>query len=121
MLPESLGRNGDLNDFLIQRGAASFRGDLTQLLQTADTGYEAAIKDLPTDLQPYDLFESATPLLAALGAVDPISRDVHLQKLHVKYGIAMDALRDAASEALLMMPSTTLSGTWLGATGLRGN
>jgi len=121
MLPESLGRNGDLNDFLIQRGAASFRGDLTQLLQTADTGYEAAIKDLPTDLQPYDLFESATPLLAALGAVDPISRDVHLQKLHVKYGIAMDALRDAASEALLMMPSTTLSGTWLGATGPRGN
>ena len=111
MLPESLGRNGDVNDLLVQRGAASFRGDLTQLLQTADTGYGAAINNLPTDLQPYDLFESATPMLAALGAVDPISRDVHLLRLHAKYGIAMDALRDAAREALLMTSSTTLSGT----------
>jgi hypothetical protein len=114
ILPESLGRNGDLNDFLVHRGAASFRSDLMHLLQTADTGYGEAIKDLPTDLQPYDLFESATPLLAALGAVDPVSRDVHLQRLHIKYGIAMDALRDAAGEALLMTPSTTLSGTSLG-------
>ncbi|OLC28449.1 MAG: hypothetical protein AUH31_09245 [Armatimonadetes bacterium 13_1_40CM_64_14] len=114
MLPESLGRNGDLNDFLMQRGAASFSNDLTQLLQTADTGYGAAINELPTDLQPYDLFESATSLLAALGAVDPISRDVYLQRLHVKYGIAMDTLRDAAREALFMTPSTTFSGTSLG-------
>ena len=113
-LPESLGRNGDLNDFLIQRGAVSFHSDLMQLLQTADTGYGAAIRDLPSDLQPYDLFESATPLLAALGAVDPVSRDVHLRRLHVKYGIAMEALRDAASEALLMTPSTTLLWTSVG-------
>jgi DNA primase catalytic core len=116
MLPESLGRNGDLNDLLVQRGAVSFRRDLTQLLQSADTGYGAAIQDLPMDLQLYDLFENATALLAALGAVDPISRDVHLQKLHVKYGIAMDTLRDAASEALITTPSTTLSSTSLGAT-----
>ncbi len=116
MLPESLGRNGDLNDFLVQRGAASLRSDLTQLLQTADTGYGAAINNLPTDLQPYDLFETATPLLAALGAVDPVSRDVHLQRLHTKYGIAMEALREAASEALLITPSTILSGTSLGVT-----
>ncbi len=116
MLPESLGRNGDLNDLLMQRGAASLCRDLTELLQTADTGYGAAIKNLPTDLRPYDLFENATPLLAALGAVDPISRDVHLQMLHVKYGIAMDALHDAAREALLMTPSTTSSGTLLGVT-----
>jgi len=121
MLPESLGRNGDLNDLLTQRGAASFRSDLMQLLQTADTGYGAAIKDLPADLQPYDLFESATPLLAALGAVDPVSRDVHLQKLHIKYGIAMDTLRDAASEALLITPSTVPSGMTHGATGPAGH
>ncbi len=116
-LPESLGRNGDLNDFLVQRGAASFHSDLTQLLLTADTGYGAAIKDLPTDLQPYDLFESTTPLLAALGALDPISRDVHLQRLHGKYGIAMDTLRDAAREALLITPSTAPLATTLGVTG----
>lgn len=121
MLPESLGRNGDLNDYLVQRGTASFRSDLTHLLQTADTGYGAAIKDLPANLQPYDLFETATPLLAALGAVDPISRDVHLQRLHVKYGIAMDALRDAASEALLVTASTIPSVTSLGATGAPGH
>src|SRR5574337_238596 len=121
MLPESLGRNGDLNDLLVQRGAESFRSDLTQLLQTADTGYGAAINDLPTDLQPYDLFETATPLLAALGAVDPVSRDAQLQRLHVKYGIAMDTLRDAASEALLLAASTTLSGTSPGATSPTGN
>jgi DNA primase len=110
-LPESLGRNGDLNDFLVQRGAAQFRSDLTHLLQAADTSYGAAINELPLDLQAYDLFETATPLLAALGAVDPVSRDVHLQRLHVKYGIAMDTLRDAASEALLTTPSTKHSGT----------
>ncbi len=118
MLPEALGRNGDLNDLLVQRGTASFRSDLTQLLQSADTGYGAAINNLPTNLQPYDLFESATPILAALGAVDPISRDSHLLRLHAKYGIAMDTLRDAAREALLMTPSTTLSRTSLGVTGL---
>ncbi len=110
MLPESLGCNGDLNDFLVQRGVTSFRSDLTQLLQNADTGYGAAIKNLPMDLQPWELFERVSPLLAALGAVDPISRDVHLQKLHKKYGIEMGALRDAASEALLITPSTTISG-----------
>ncbi len=117
MLPEALGRNGDLNDLLMQRGATAFRSELTQLLQTADTGYGAAINNLPADFRPYELFESAAPILAALGAVDPISRDVHLLRLHAKYGIAMDTLRDAAREALLMTPSTTLSGTSLGVTG----
>jgi DNA primase len=118
ILPEALGRNGDLNDLLVRRGAASFRSELMQLLQTADTGYGAAINDLPADLQPFELFESAAPILAALGAVDPISRDVHLLRFRAKYGIAMDTLRDAAREALLMTPSTTLSGTSLGHDGV---
>jgi len=121
MLPESLGRSGDMNDFLMQRGATSFHRDLMELLQAADTGYGAAIKILPTDLQPYDLFENTTPLLAALGALDPISRDAYLQKLHVKYGIAMDTLRDAAREALLMASSTIDSGVSLGTTGPAGH
>ena len=110
-----------MNDFLMQRGATSFHRDLMELLQAADTGYGAAIKILPTDLQPYDLFENATPLLAALGALDPISRDAYLQKLHVKYGIAMDTLRDAAREALLMASSTIDSGVSLGTTGPAGH
>ena len=109
VLPEALGRKGDLNDLLVQRGAQQFRADLTQLLQTADTGYAMAINSLPADLQPYDLFETAGPLLAALGALDPVSRDSHLQLLHIKYGIAMETLRDAAREALLVMPSTKLA------------
>src|SRR3989441_2862476 len=109
VLPEALGRKGDLNDLLVQRGAQQFRADLTQLLQTADTGYAMAINSLPADLQSYDLFETAGPLLAALGALDPVSRDAHLQLLHVKYGIAMETLRDAAREALLVTPSTKLA------------
>ena len=109
VLPEALGRKGDLNDLLVQRGAQQFRADLTQLLQTADTGYAMAINSLPADLQPYDLFETAAPLLGALGALDPVSRDTHLQLLHVKYGIAMDSLRDAAREALFVTPSTKLA------------
>lgn len=106
VLPEALGRKGDLNDLLVQQGPQQFRADLTQLLQTAETGYAMAINGLPADIQPSDLFETAAPLLAALGAVDPISRDAHLQLLHVKYGIAMETLRDAAREALLVTPST---------------
>lgn len=109
VLPETLGRKGDLNDLLVQRGPQQFRADLAQLLHTAETGYAMAINGLPADLQPYDLFETAAPLLAALGAVDPVSRDAHLQLLHVKYGIAMETLRDAAREALMVTPSTKLA------------
>jgi len=109
VLPEALGRHGDLNDVLVKRGAQQFRADLTQLLRTADTGYAMAINSLPHDLQPYDLFENSAPLLAALGALDPVSRDAHLQLLHVKYGIAIETLRDAAREALLVTPSTKLT------------
>ena len=109
VLPEALGRHGDLNDMLVQRGAQQFRADLPNLLQTAETGYAMAISSLPDDLRPYDLFETAAPLLAALGALDPVSRDVHLQLLHVKYGVAMETLRDAAREALLVTPSTKLT------------
>lgn len=109
VLPEALGRKGDLNDMLVQRGSQQFRADLIQLLQTADTGYAMAINNLPADLQPYDLFETAAPLLAALGAVDPVSRDAHLQLLHVKYGIAMETLREAAREVLLVTPSTKVA------------
>lgn len=109
VLPEVLGRKGDLNDMLVQYGAQQFRADLAQLLQIAATGYAMAINSLPANLQPYDLFETAAPLLAALGALDPVSRDAHLQLLHVKYGIAMETLRDAAREALLVTPSTKLA------------
>ena len=94
---------------LVRRGAQQFRADLAQLLQTAETGYAMAINSLPDDLQPYDLFEASAPLLAALGALDPVSRDAHLQLLHVKYGIAMETLGDAAREALLVTPSTKLA------------
>ncbi len=83
-------------------------------METAKTGYAMAIDDLPANLPLNDLFEAAAPLLAALGAVDPISRDAHLQLLHVKYGIAMETLRDAASEALLVTPSTKLAGADVG-------
>src|SRR3989449_2037214 len=109
VLPEALGRHGDLNDMLVKRGAQQFRADLAQLLRAADTGYAMAINSLPDDLQPYDLFETSAPLLAALGALDPVSRDAHLQLLHVKYGVAMETLRDAAREALLVTPSTKLT------------
>lgn len=106
VLPEALGRKGDLNDLLVWRGPDQFRADLAQLLQSAETGYAMAINLLPADLEAYDLFETAAPLLAAFGALDPVSRDAHLQLLHVKYGIAMDTLREAAQEALLAIPST---------------
>lgn len=108
VLPDSLGQKGDLNDFLVQLGPEQFRTELRRLMLTADTGYAMAINRLPDDLRVTDLFETAAPLLAAIGALDPVSRDAHLHLLHVKYGVAMDTLRDAAREALTVVPSASV-------------
>src|SRR5207249_1529075 len=51
VLPEALGRHGDLNDMLVKRGAQQFRADLTQLLRTADTGYAMRSEEHTSELQ----------------------------------------------------------------------
>lgn len=106
MLPSSLGQKGDLNDLLVQLGPEQFRMQLERLRASAETGYAMTINRLPDDLHVTDLFEAAAPLLAAIGALDPVSRDAHLHLLHVKYGVGMDTLRDAAREALMVVPSS---------------
>jgi DNA primase len=108
VLPDRLGRKGDLNDLLVQLGPEQFRSELHRLMATAETGYAMAINRLPDDIQVTDLFETVAPLLAAVGALDPVSRDAHLQFFHVKYGVSMDTLRDAAREALVSVPSTSI-------------
>jgi DNA primase len=110
VLPERLGRKGDLNDLLVALGPEGFAHELELLLRTAATGYGMAINTLPADLDPHDLFETAAPLLAAVGSLDPISRDTHLELLHTKYGLAMQTLRDAAVEALALLPSGAAGG-----------
>jgi DNA primase len=110
VLPDRLGRKGDLNDLLVALGPEGFTDGLKQLLRTAATGYGMAINTLPADLDPHDLFETAAPLLAAVGSLDPISRDTHLELLHTKYGLAMQTLRDAAVEALALLSSDAVGG-----------
>jgi DNA primase len=110
VLPDRLGRKGDLNDLLVALGPEGFAHELELLLRTAATGYAMAINTLTADLDPHDLFETAAPLLAAVGSLDPISRDTHLELLHTKYGLAMQTLRDAAVEALALLPSGAVGG-----------
>ncbi len=111
VLPNHLGRKGDLNDLLVALGSEGFARELKLLLRTVATGYAMAINVLPADLDPPDLFEMAAPLLAAVGSLDPISRDTHLELLHTKYGLAMQTLRDAAMEALALLPSGAVAGS----------
>ena len=101
--PEDLGPKGDLNDWLREAAKGNpitFRSVLERALATSPTPWALQIKQLPSDLTPWDLedYPGVRDLLCELGHQGALSRDVHLGLLAERCGVALATLQEAARE-----------------------